>query len=79
MFKPSLTVHKSPKGKLTVLCVSEDADDAVKAYVDCKDAGEIQLIVRGQLQKQKKIRDLVAEEKRKAAEAKKVEAAKAKD
>jgi len=63
MFKPSLTVHKSPKGKLTVLSVSENADEAVKSYVECKEAGEVQLIVRGQLQKQKKIDAPVVEKK----------------
>jgi len=55
MFKPSLTIHKSPKGALKVIVCSEDADDAVNAYVACKDAGEVQLIVRGTLQKQKKV------------------------
>jgi len=55
MFKPSLTVHKSPKGKLTVLVCSEDADKAIEAYKACKDPGEVQLIQRGHFQKQKKI------------------------
>ena len=55
MFKPSLTVHKSPKGKLTVLVCSEDADKAIAAYKACKDPGEVQLIQRGHFQKQKKI------------------------
>lgn len=68
MFKPSLTIHKSPKGKLSVLSLSEDADDAVKAYVECADEGEIQLVVRGQLQKQKKI-DAPAEKPKKKAKA----------
>ena len=55
MFKPSLTVHKSPKGELTVLVCSEDADKAIEAYKACKDPGEVQLIQRGHFQKQKKI------------------------
>jgi hypothetical protein len=54
-FKASATIHKSPKGALKVLACSEDADEAVNAYVDCKDAGEVQLIIAGRLQKQKKI------------------------
>ena len=54
-FKPSVTIHKSPKGALSVLACSEDADDAVKAFEGCTDAGEIQLIIRGQLQKARKI------------------------
>jgi len=55
MFKPSLTVHKSPKGKLTVLVCSEDAVKAIDAYKACTDPGEVQLIQRGHFQKQKKI------------------------
>ena len=78
MFKPSLTVHKDPKGKLKVLVCSENADEAIKAYKACEDPGEVQLIQRGHFQKHKKVKDLVAEEKRKAAEAKKAEAAKKK-
>ena len=66
MFKPSLTIHKTPKGSVSVICVSEDADDAVKAYVECKEAGEIQLIVRGQLQKQKNIEAVEKPKKSKA-------------
>ena len=66
MFKPSLTIHKTPKGSVSVICVSEDADDAVKAYVECKEAGEIQLIVNGQLQKQKKIEAVAKPKKSKA-------------
>jgi len=55
MFKPSLTVHKDPKGKLTVLVCSENADKAIEAYKACKDPGEVQLIQRGHFQKQKKV------------------------
>ncbi len=66
MFKPSLTIHKTPKGKLSILSLSEDADDAVKAYVECAEEGEIQLVIRGQLQKQKKI-DAPAKRTKKAA------------
>ena len=79
MFKPSLTVHKSPKGVLKVLVCSEDANEAIDAYKACTDPGEVQLIQRGHFQKQRKIRDLKDEEKRKEAEAKKVEAAKPKE
>jgi len=68
MFKPSLVIPKSPKGKLTVLALSEDADDAAKAYAECAEEGEIQLVIRGQLQKQKKI-DAPAEKPRKKAKA----------
>ena len=60
MFKTSLTVHKSLKGKLTVLVCSEDADEAIQAYKVCKEPGEVQLIQRGNLQKQKKIRSGIA-------------------
>tara|TARA_R110002020_G_scaffold308125_2_gene523873 strand:+ start:733 stop:942 length:210 start_codon:yes stop_codon:yes gene_type:complete len=63
MFKPSITVHKSPEGKLTLLALSEDADDTVNAYHNCKEEGEVQLIVRGQLQKQKKIDAPIIEKK----------------
>lgn len=63
-FKPSVTIHKSAKGILKVLACSEDADDAVKAFETCKDAGEVQLIVRGQLQKQRKIAGGQAPKKR---------------
>lgn len=55
MFKASVTIHKAPGGALKVLAVSEDADDVLQAYDDCSDAGEVQLIVRGRLQKQKKV------------------------
>ena len=55
MFKASLTIHKSLKGNLKVLACSEDADDAVEAFNACNDSGEIQLIIRGHVQKQKKI------------------------
>ena len=66
MFKPSLTVHKDPKGKLTVLVCSEDADKAIQAYKACKDPGEVQLIQRGHFQKQKKVAAPVKVEKRKS-------------
>ena len=56
MFKPSLTVHKDPKGKLTVLVCSENADEAITAYKACTDPGEVQLIQRGHFQKGKKIK-----------------------
>lgn len=55
MFKPSLTVHKSPKGKLKVLVCSEDAGEAIKAYDACEDPGEVQLILRGHYQKSKPV------------------------
>jgi len=63
MFKPSLTVHKSPKGKLTVIVCSEDANKAIDAYKACTDPGEVQLIQRGHFQKQKKIKAPVVEKK----------------
>ena len=56
MFKPSLTVHKDPKGKLTVLVCTEKADEAIKAYRGCSKPGEVQLIQRGHFQKSKKIK-----------------------
>jgi len=55
MFKASLTLHKSPKGKLTVLELSEDAEKCLKAYQTCKEPGEIQYIRAGRIEKQKKI------------------------
>lgn len=55
MFKASIAIHKTPAGVLNVLACSEDADGVVEAYNGCKDAGEVQLIVRGRLQKQKKV------------------------
>jgi hypothetical protein len=55
MFKASVTIHKAPSGALKVLACSEDADGVIEAYNDCKDAGEVQLIIRGRLQKQKKV------------------------
>jgi len=55
MFKASVTIHKAPSGAIKVLACSEDADGVVEAYDGCKDAGEVQLIVRGRLQKQKKV------------------------
>ena len=55
MFKASVTIHKAPSGALKVLACSEDADGVIEAYNGCKDAGEVQLIVRGRLQKQKKV------------------------
>ena len=71
MFKPSLTVHKSPKGKLTVLVCSEDAGKAIDAYKACKDPGEVQLIQRGHFQKQKKvIAEVKAEKPKKASKPK---------
>lgn len=64
-FKASLALHKAPSGKLSVLSCSEDADNAVKAFEACKDPGEIQLIIRGQLQKQRKVEgELLAPKKR---------------
>lgn len=67
MFKASLAVHKSPKGAVKVIACSENADVAVDAYVNCKDAGEIQLIIAGRLQKQKKIAAPVEKPKAKKA------------
>jgi hypothetical protein len=55
MFKASITIHKSPKGKLTVLSCSENADKAVNSYVGCSEEGEVQLIIRGRIAKQKKV------------------------
>ena len=55
MFKASIAIHKAPSGVLNVLACSEDADGVVEAYNGCNDAGEVQLIVRGRLQKQKKV------------------------
>lgn len=55
MFKASIAIHKSPSGVLKVLACSEDSDDVVGAYSACNDAGEVQLIIRGRLQKQKKV------------------------
>lgn len=37
------------------MSVSEDADEAIKAYDECAEAGEIQLIIRGTTVKQKVI------------------------
>jgi hypothetical protein len=65
MFKASLTLHKSPKGKLTVLELSEDAEKCLKAYQTCKEPGEIQYIRAGRIDKQKKIAE--PEPKKKAA------------
>ena len=56
MFKPSLTVHKDPKGKLSVLVCSENAGEAIAAYRECQNLGEVQLIVRGHYSKHKKIK-----------------------
>ena len=55
MFKPSLTVHKDPKGVVKVLVCSEDAGKAHDAYRSCEDPGEVQLIVRGHFSKGKKV------------------------
>jgi|9_EtaG_2_1085328.scaffolds.fasta_scaffold80235_1 hypothetical protein len=56
MFKPSLTVHKSDKGELSVLVCSEDAGEAIAAYRECENPGEVQLIIRGHYSKHKKIK-----------------------
>ena len=55
MFKPSLTVHKSPKGVVKVLVCSESAGEAIDAYKACSEPGEVQLIQRGHFQKSKKV------------------------
>ena len=55
MFKASLTIHKSPKGDLKILALGESAVDAVAAYNACDIPGQVQLIIRGHVQKQKKI------------------------
>lgn len=67
MFKPSLTVHKSPKGKLTVLVCSEDAGEAIDAYKSCTEPGEVNLIQRGHFSKQKKIKAPAKKAAKKAA------------
>jgi len=78
MFKPSLTVHKDPKGKLTVLVCSENADKAIEAYKACKDPGEVQLIQRGHFQKGKSVESKEQiEAKAKAREKAKADRAKA--
>tara|TARA_R110000744_G_scaffold90984_10_gene176619 strand:- start:5212 stop:5421 length:210 start_codon:yes stop_codon:yes gene_type:complete len=55
MFKPSLTIHKSVSGSISVLSCGEDADEAVLCYNACTKAGEVQLVIGGILQKQKKV------------------------
>jgi hypothetical protein len=67
MFKPSLTVHKDPKGKLKVLVCSENADEAIAAYKVCEDPGEVQLIQRGHFQKAKPVKAPVKKATKKAA------------
>lgn len=67
MFKASLAIHKSPKGKLTVLACSEDADDALNAFNECKDEGSVQLIIRNQYQRQKPIEAVPAKAAKKKA------------
>jgi hypothetical protein len=55
MFKASVAIHKAPDGAVSAIACSENADDVVSAYNACNDAGEVQLIIRGRLQKQKKV------------------------
>ena len=69
-FKASLAIHKAPSGAISVLACSEDADDAVKAFEACSDAGEIQLVIRGNVQKQRKIEGVSAVKKRAAKRSK---------
>ena len=54
-FKASITIHKSPKGKLTVLEASEDADKCLQSFIGCKEPGELQYHRSGRLEKSKKI------------------------
>lgn len=69
-FKPSLAIHKAPSGALSVLACSEDADEAVKAFEACSDAGEAQLVIRGNVQKQRKIEGAPVAKKRAAKRSK---------
>ncbi len=67
MFKPSLTIHKSPTGALSVIECSEDAAKCEQAYKDCIEEGEIQYIRNGRLEKQKKIAKRVIPKAKKSA------------
>jgi hypothetical protein len=55
MFKPSVTIHKSEDGKLEVLECSEDAEVCLKAYKECKKAGQLVYVRKGDLEKRKKV------------------------
>lgn len=55
MFKPSVTVHKSPDGVLKVLECSVDATVCLEVYKACTEPGEVVYIRKGFTEKRKKI------------------------
>lgn len=55
MLKPSVTIHKSPEGELTVLVCSEDATVCLDAYKACDEPGEVIYIRKGFTDKRKKV------------------------
>ena len=71
MFKPSATFHKSPKGDITVIECSEDANVCLGAYKACTEPGEVAYFRKGHLDKFKKIEAPKAEPKAKKKTAKK--------
>ena len=55
MFKPSATIHRSPKGVVTVLVCSEDAGKCLDAYRTCTESGTVVYIRKGHTDKSKKV------------------------
>lgn len=41
MRKPSIAIHVSPSGNLEVLAASEDAQDALDAFLACDKPGDV--------------------------------------
>lgn len=46
MNKLSIAIHRAPDGKLTLLYVGENADEANKAYRACDDVGEAAIYIQ---------------------------------
>ena len=53
MNKPSITIIKKPSGEYKLLAVSDDADDALSAFKNCDEAGEVQLWIKSPHDKRK--------------------------
>jgi len=58
MFKPSVTVLRTPDGDVRVLACSEDSSICLDAYRSCEDLGEIVYIRQGHIDKRKQYRQL---------------------
>jgi hypothetical protein len=49
-------IHKSPKGKVTILKASDDAEKCVKAYKECDKPGELIYMRKSVIYQRRKIK-----------------------